>query len=98
MGRRATDGQTGDGGVKKVKISSVRTMRALSFFFALMVGLVLAFLAPAMAGGEAMAPEPMMAPETSLEDAASADSLDALAADLLASPDLETPAGIDAVA
>jgi hypothetical protein len=38
-------------------------MRALSFLFALMVGLAMAFLAPAMAGGHGQAPAAMVAPE-----------------------------------
>jgi hypothetical protein len=76
----------------------MRSMRALSFFFALMLGLVLAFLAPAMAGGEAMAPAAMIAPETSLQGATSSESLDALAADLLPSLELETAPVLDAVA
>ncbi|MBW4529120.1 MAG: hypothetical protein KME02_00390 [Aphanothece saxicola GSE-SYN-MK-01-06B] len=56
-------------------------MRALSFFFALMVGLALAFFAPAMAGGRGQAPEAVMAPEAAL---ISSESSDQLAADLLA--------------
>ncbi len=60
-------------------------MRALTFLFALMVGLAMAFLAPAMAGGHDQAPAAMVAPE--MADAAATDLLasDLLAADLLSS-------------
>lgn len=59
-------------------------MRALTFLFALMVGLAMAFLAPAMAGGHGQAPAAMVAPE--MADAAATDLLDTdrLATDLLA--------------
>ncbi len=71
---------------------SMRSMRALSFFFALMVGLVLAFLAPAMAGGEPTAPEAMVVSQTSPE------AFDALAIELLPSPELDAAPGVDEIA
>ncbi|MBD2720277.1 hypothetical protein [Synechococcus sp. FACHB-909] len=69
-------------------------MRALTFLFALMVGLAMAFLAPAMAGGHDQAPAAMVAPE--MADAAATDLLasDLLAADLLSS-DLLAELSID---
>lgn len=59
-------------------------MRALTFLFALMVGLAMAFLAPAMAGGHDQAPAAIVAPE--MADAPATDSMatDSLATDLLA--------------
>ena len=78
-------------------------MRALSFFFALMVGLVLAFFAPAMAGGRAQAPEVMMAPEVAEISSESSDLLatdgqgaDQLAADLLAELTIDLAPALDA--
>jgi hypothetical protein len=68
-------------------------MRALSFFFALMVGLALAFFAPAMAGGRAQAPEAMMAPEAA---EISTESSDQLAADLLAELSIDLAPSLDA--
>jgi hypothetical protein len=70
-------------------------MRALSFFFALMVGLALAFFAPAMAGGRAQAPEAMMAPEAA---EISTESSDQLAADLLAELSIDLAPSLDAAA
>ncbi len=78
-------------------------MRALSFFFALMVGLVLAFFAPAMAGGRAQAPEAMMAPDVAGISSESSDllatdgqSADQLAADLLAELTIDLAPALDA--
>ncbi|MCP9835253.1 MULTISPECIES: hypothetical protein [unclassified Cyanobium] len=78
-------------------------MRALSFLFALMVGLVLAFIAPAMAGGRGQAPEAMVAPELAQISAESSDPLamdgqttDLLAADLLAELSIDLAPAIDA--
>lgn len=80
-------------------------MRALSFFFALMVGLALAFFAPAMAGGRAQAPEAMMAPELTGISSESSDlltsdgqSADQLAADLLAELTIDLAPSLDATA
>ncbi|MCP9796308.1 MULTISPECIES: hypothetical protein [Cyanophyceae] len=51
-------------------------MRALTFLFALMVGLAMAFLAPAMAGGHNQAPAAMVAPEmAAMADEPAADQL-----------------------
>ncbi len=55
-------------------------MRALTFFFALMVGLAMAFLAPAMAGGTERAPEGVTREMTT---ELSPEATDQLAADLL---------------
>lgn len=70
-------------------------MRALSFLFALMVGLVMAFLAPALASSHGQAPMAMGAPEMAgvapeLINAAASDSLatDLLTSDLLATDPL----------
>jgi hypothetical protein len=78
-------------------------MRALSFFFALMVGLALAFFAPAMAGGRAQAPEAMVAPEAAGISSESADllasdglSADQLTADLLAELTIDGAPALDA--
>jgi hypothetical protein len=82
----------------------MRSMRALSFFFALMVGLVLAFLAPAMAGGEPTAPEAMIAPQTSLEavggseSAGSTESVDTLAIDLRPTQEFDAAPAVDGIA
>jgi len=48
-------------------------MRALSFFFALLAGLVLAFIAPAMAGGREPAATATLAPEFNGFDAMAPD-------------------------
>ncbi len=81
-------------------------MRALTFLFALMVGLAMAFLAPAMAGGRDQAPAAMVPPEmAALEpefaDAAATETaatdlldMDRLATDLLSS-DLLAELSID---
>ena len=78
-------------------------MRALSVFFALMVGLALACFAPAMAGGRAQAPEPMMAPDVVGISSESSDLLatdgqgaDQLAADLLAELTIDLAPSFDA--
>lgn len=78
-------------------------MRALSFLFALMVGLALAFIAPAMAGGRDLAPEAMMAPEAAEISTESADHLasdvattDLLTADLLAELSIDMAPSLDA--
>jgi len=73
-------------------------MRALTFVFALMVGLVLAFIAPAMAGGQKSAPEPVIAPAAITPTVAegSADATDLLVADLLADLDVDMAPAIDA--
>jgi hypothetical protein len=70
-------------------------MRALSFFFALMVGLVFAFLAPAMAGGQKIAPEPVTAPMVSDTTTGSADLV---VADLLADLDVDLAPALDTAA
>jgi hypothetical protein len=78
-------------------------MRALTFLFALMVGLVMAFLAPAMAGGHDQAPAAMVAPE--MADAAATDLLasdllpsDLLSSDLLAELSIDPAPGLDVAA
>ncbi|WP_216912143.1 MULTISPECIES: hypothetical protein [unclassified Synechococcus] len=78
-------------------------MRALTFLFALMVGLAMAFLAPAMAGGHDQAPAAMVAPE--LADAAATDLLatdllasDLLSSDLLAELSIDPAPGLDVAA
>lgn len=78
-------------------------MRALSFLFALMVGLVLAFVAPAMAGGRGQTPEAMLAPEVAQISDASSNQLatdgqttDFLAADLLAELSIDLAPALDA--
>ncbi|MCT0206669.1 hypothetical protein [Synechococcus sp. CS-1332] len=78
-------------------------MRALSFLFALMVGLALACIAPAMAGGRGLAPEAMMAPEVAEISTESADLLasdvattDLLTADLLAELSIDMAPSLDA--
>jgi hypothetical protein len=76
----------------------MRPMRALSFFFALMVGLVLAFLSPALAGGAPATPEAMIAPQSGLETLTSPDPIDELAVELLPSLEFEAAPGIDRVA
>lgn len=68
-------------------------MRALSFLFALMVGLALAFFAPAMAGGHAQAPEAIVAPEA---EQISTESSDLLASDLLADLTIDLAPALDA--
>ena len=75
-------------------------MRALSFFFALMVGLAMAFLAPAMAGGHVNAPEAMLAPTTAASSPEAADSLaaDALLSNLLAELNVDLAPSLDAAA
>ncbi len=80
-------------------------MRALSFFFALMVGLVLAFFAPAMAGGPDQAPGAVLAPEVAVISTESADllgsdgvSVDQLTADLLAELSIDLAPTVDAAA
>jgi hypothetical protein len=70
-------------------------MRALSFLFALMVGLAMAFLAPAMAGGHPDAPEAMMAPLASETSPASTDQL---AGELLSDLEFDLAPGFDAAA
>ncbi len=70
-------------------------MRALTFFFALMVGLVLAFIAPAMAGGQKSAPQPEIAPMVA---ETTGESTDLLVADLLADLDVDLAPAIDAAA
>ncbi|MEA5392497.1 hypothetical protein VB738_14635 [Cyanobium gracile UHCC 0139] len=76
-------------------------MRALSFLFALMVGLAMAFLAPALAGGHGQATAAMAAPEMAViapvsTGEADTDSMatDLLPTDVLAS-DLLAELGID---
>ncbi len=78
-------------------------MRALTFLFALMVGLAMAFLAPAMAGGHDQAPAAMVAPE--MADAAATDLLatdllasDLLSSDLLAELSIDPAPGLDVAA
>ena len=68
-------------------------MRALSFLFALMVGLALAFFAPAMAGGHGQAPEAIVAPEV---EQISTESSDLLASDLLADLTIDLAPALDA--
>ncbi len=70
-------------------------MRALTFLFALMVGLAMAFLAPAMAGGHDQAPAAIVAPE--MADAAATDLLatDLLSSDLLAELSIDPAPGLD---
>ncbi|WP_216900147.1 hypothetical protein [Synechococcus sp. CCY 9618] len=70
-------------------------MRALTFFFALMVGLAMAFLAPAMAGGRDQAPAAMMAP---LATDLSPEPSDQLASDLLAEFEFDMAPGLDSAA
>ncbi|KEF41887.1 MAG: hypothetical protein ER33_09075 [Cyanobium sp. CACIAM 14] len=70
-------------------------MRALSFFFALMAGLVLAFLAPAMAAGHGQAPEAMSVP---VATEVGPDGSDQLAADLLADLEIELAPSLEASA
>lgn len=78
-------------------------MRALSFLFALMVGLAMAFLAPALAGGHGQAPAALVAP--AFTDAAATDSMatdlvatDLLAGDLLAELSIDPAPGLDVAA
>ncbi len=78
-------------------------MRALTFLFALMVGLAMAFLAPAMAGGHDQAPAAVVAPE--MADAAATDLLatdllasDLLSSDLLAELSIDPAPGLDVAA
>lgn len=78
-------------------------MRALTFLFALMVGLAMAFIAPAMAGGHDQAPAAMVAPE--MADAAATDLLatdllasDLLSSDLLAELSIDPAPGLDVAA
>ncbi len=67
-------------------------MRALTFFFALMVGLAMAFLAPAMAGGTERAPEVVNAPVT---PELSPEATDQLAADLLSELEFNLAPSLD---
>jgi hypothetical protein len=73
-------------------------MRALTFLFALMVGLAMAFLAPAMAGGHDQAPAAMVAPE--MADAPASDLLatDLLSSDLLAELSIDPAPALDVAA
>ena len=73
-------------------------MRALSFLFALMVGLALAFFAPAMAGGHGQAPEAIVAPEAEQISTESSDLLtsDLLTSDLLADLTIDLAPALDA--
>lgn len=78
-------------------------MRALSFFFALMLGLALACIAPAMAGGRGQAPEAGLASEAAVISTESNDQLamdgqttDLLAADLLAELSIDLAPSLDA--
>jgi hypothetical protein len=73
-------------------------MRALSFLFALMVGLAMSFLAPAMAGGHDQAPAAMVAPE--MADASASDLLatDLLSSDLLAELSIDPAPALDVAA
>jgi hypothetical protein len=76
-------------------------MRALSFLFALLVGLAMAFLAPVMAAGHGQAPAALVAPAMASIAPESADgaATDGMAADLLATDrlasDLLAELGID---
>jgi hypothetical protein len=74
-------------------------MRALSFLFALMVGLAMAFLAPALAGGHDQAPAAIIATEMAAAVPTDSMATDHLASDLLAtdllSSDLFTELSID---
>lgn len=70
-------------------------MRALTFFFALMVGLAMAFLAPAMAGGTERSPEVVAAPVTT---ELSPEASDELATDLLSDLEFNLAPGLDAAA
>jgi hypothetical protein len=72
---------------------SLWPMRALTFLFALMVGLAMAFLAPALAGGHDQAPAAIVAPEM-----ADATATDLLATDLLAELSIDPAAGLDVAA
>jgi hypothetical protein len=83
-------------------------MRALSFFFALMLGLVLASVAPALAGGRGQTPEAMLARAAAEIGTESSDPLatdgqatdllatDLLAADLLAELSIDLAPSLDA--
>ncbi len=80
-------------------------MRALTFLFALMVGLAMAFLAPAIAGGHDQAPAAMVVPEMTViapefADAAATDLLatDLLSSDLLAELSIDPAPGLDVAA
>ncbi len=73
-------------------------MRALSFLFALMVGLVMAFLAPAMAGGHDQAPSALVAPEMADVAATDSEATDLLASDLLAELSMDPAPGLDIAA
>lgn len=75
-------------------------MRALSFCFALLAGLVLAFIAPALAGGREPAPAALMAPVASGIDTVAADPQDAdqLLASLLGELNLEQAAAPESLA
>jgi hypothetical protein len=70
-------------------------MRALSFLFALMVGLAMAFLAPALAGGHGQAPLAMVAPELA---GLAPEFTDAAASDLLAELSIDPAPGFDVAA
>ncbi|MBD2549442.1 hypothetical protein H6G65_07560 [Microcystis elabens FACHB-917] len=63
-------------------------MRALAFLFSLMVGLAMAFLAPALAGGHEQAPPAMIATTYGM-------AVDQMVADDLPSGDLLAELGID---
>lgn len=89
-------------GVRTGWIFLLWPMRALSFLFALMVGLALAFFAPAMAGGRGQAPEAMLAPEAVQISEASNDQLamdgqitDFLVTDLLAELSIDLAPALD---
>ena len=96
------------GSVRTVLICMLRPMRALSFFFALMLGLVLASVAPALAGGRGQTPEAMLAPAAAEIGTESSDPLatdgqatdllatDLLAADLLAELSIDLAPSLDA--
>jgi hypothetical protein len=82
-------------GVKKEVISCLRLMRALTFFLALMVGLAMAFIAPAMAGGHDRAPEAMTVPVAA---EISPEPVDQLAADLLSGLEFNLAPSLDGAA
>ncbi len=85
-------------------------MRALTFLFALMVGLAMAFLAPAIAGGHDQAPAAMVVPEMTViapefTEAAAIDTMatdllatDLLSSDLLAELSIDPAPGLDVAA
>jgi hypothetical protein len=71
-------------------------MRALTFLFALMVGLAMAFLAPAMAGGHNQAPAAMVAPE--MAAMAEEPAADQLISDLLTDLSIDPAPVLDTAA